>query len=121
MQAAPKGRASALNTRRSHRAPEAQYSELARSIVTYGLPDLASLDASTPGKQEEIGKIIEKIIALHEPRLRNVRATMVRARTIELRVRFHIDAELRVDPAPAVAFETEVELTTGHASIRERT
>jgi predicted component of type VI protein secretion system len=38
-----------------------------------------------------------------------------------LRVLFHIDAELRVNPAPAVAFETVLELTTGHASIRERT
>ena len=110
-----------LNTRRSSQAPETQYAELARSIVTYGLPDLASLDGSTPGKQEELGKIIEKIITLHEPRLRNVRTTLIRSRAIDLRVRFHIDAELRVDPAPAVAFETVVELTTGHASISERT
>ena len=29
-----------------------------------------------------------------------------------------INAELRVDPAPAVAFETVVELTTGHVVIR---
>ena len=110
-----------LNTRRTHKVSEKEYAELARSIVTYGLPDLASLDTSTLGKQEEIGRIIEKIVTLHEPRLRNVRASMVRSRTIELRVLFHIDAELRVDPAPAVAFETVVELTTGHATIRERT
>ena len=58
---------------------------------------------------------------LHEPRLRNVRATMVKSRGLDLKATFHIDAELRVDPAPPVAFETIVELTTGHASIRERT
>ena len=51
--------------------------------------------------------------------LRNVRATAVRGRALDLRARFHIDAELRVDPAPRVAFETEVELTTGYATIRE--
>jgi type VI secretion system protein ImpF len=110
-----------LNTRRSERVSEDQFPEVAKSIVTYGLPDFTSLGSSTPAKQEEIGRIIEKIIRLHEPRLRNVRATLVRARALELRVLFHIDAELRVDPSPAVAFETVVELTTGHASIRERT
>jgi type VI secretion system protein ImpF len=110
-----------LNSRRSHQLLETQYPELTRSIVTYGLPDLASLDTSTPGKQEEIGKIIEKAIGLHEPRLRNVRATLVRTRAVELRALFHIDAELCVDPAPAVSFETVVELTSGHATIRERT
>jgi type VI secretion system protein ImpF len=110
-----------LNTRRSRQVLETQYAELARSIVTYGLPDLASLDSSTPGKQEAIGGIIEKIITLHEPRLRNVRATFVKTRALELRVVFHVDAELRVDPAPPVAFETVVELSTGHATIRERT
>jgi type VI secretion system protein ImpF len=109
-----------LNTRRAHELPDARYEELARSIVTFGLPDLISLDTSTTGKQEEIGQIIEKIITLHEPRLRKVRATLVRSRAVELRALFHIDAELRVDPCPAVAFETIVELTTGHTSIRDR-
>src|SRR5262249_45014887 len=110
-----------LNTRRSHQMLGLAYAELARSIATYGLPDLASIDTSTPGKLEEIGRLMEKIIALHEPRLRNIRATMVTPRGLGLRALFNIDAELRVDPAPPVAFETVVELTTGHATIRERT
>jgi type VI secretion system protein ImpF len=109
-----------LNTRRPHRVRESQYAELSRSIVTYGLPDLASLDTSTPASQAAIGRVIEAVIALHEPRLRNVRATLVKAGEIEARVLFHIDAELRVDPAPEVAFETVVELTTGQASVRDR-
>jgi type VI secretion system protein ImpF len=110
-----------LNTRRSHGKLEPQYPELARSVVTYGMLDLASVDTSSSGKQEALGPLIEKIITLHEPRLRNVRAKFVRTRALELRVLFHIDAELRVDPAPPVAFETVVELTTGHAIVRERT
>jgi type VI secretion system protein ImpF len=110
-----------LNTRRSYQVLGVQYAELARSIVTYGLPDLSSLATSTWGEREEIGLIMEKIIALHEPRLRKVKAKLVRSTDVELRALFHIDAELCVDPAPPVAFETVVELTTGHASIRERT
>jgi type VI secretion system protein ImpF len=110
-----------LNTRGSHQVLDKQYPELARSIVTFGLPDLAGLAATTPEERQEIGRILEKIITLHEPRLRDVRASLIKTRAIEMRVRFHIDANLRVDPAPQLAFETEVELTTGHASIRERT
>src|SRR5207302_7551729 len=105
----------------SQRIVKTQYAELARSVVTYGLPDLASIDCSTFGKQEEIGRIMEHIITLHEPRLRNVRATLERGRALDRRVQFHIDAELCVDPAPAVAFETVVDLSTGLASIREVT
>src|SRR5262245_20334862 len=86
-----------LNTRRSLQVQESQYAEVARSIVNYGLPDLISLGAATPSKQEEVAHIIEEIITLHEPRLRNVRARLVRARALELRVLFHVDAELRVD------------------------
>jgi type VI secretion system protein ImpF len=109
-----------LNTRCSHKVAEDQHPELSRSIVSYGLPDFASADTSTPGRQEAIGRLIEEIIARHEPRLRNVRATRVTTRALELRALFHIDAELCVDPSPEVAFETVLELTTGHACVRER-
>jgi type VI secretion system protein ImpF len=68
-----------LNARRSHRLLETQYPELARSIVSYGLPDLTSIDTSARGNLEEIGHVLENIIALHEPRLFNVRATPVQS------------------------------------------
>jgi type VI secretion system protein ImpF len=108
-----------LNTRRSVDVVEKQYVELSKSVATFGLADLTSIGGSTPAKQDEIGRMIEKAIMLHEPRLRNVRAKVVRSRGVDLRLRYHIDAELKVDPAPAVAFETMVELTTGHVQIRE--
>lgn len=110
-----------LNTRSTQQVLETQFAEVARSIVSYGLPDIISLGGATPGQQAEIGRLIEEIITLHEPRLRNVRATQVKTRALDLRVLFHIDAQLRVDPSPEVAFETVVELTTGHASVREST
>jgi len=108
-----------LNTRRTNQVLETQLPELARSIFTYGLPDLISIGAATPDKQEAIGRIIENIITQQEPRLRNVHATLLKSPNLSLRLLFHIDAELCVDPAPQMAFETVVELTTGHASIRE--
>jgi predicted component of type VI protein secretion system len=36
----------------------------------------------------------------------------------ERTVRFHINARLTVDPAPEVAFETVLELMTGHTSVQ---
>ncbi len=96
-----------LNTRGSHLVNEKQFPELAHSIVTFGLPDLAGLAAATPEERQGIGRILEKIIVQHEPRLRNVRASLIKTRAVEMRVRFHIDAHLRVDPAPLLAFETD--------------
>ena len=110
-----------LNTRRSLQVLATQFPELARSTATFGLRDLTSIGGATAGKQEEIARMIEKAITLHEPRLNNVRAKVVKSRAVELRLRYHIEAVLRVDPAPAVAFETVVELTTGHVSVREGT
>ncbi|MBI3469039.1 MAG: type VI secretion system baseplate subunit TssE [Planctomycetes bacterium] len=107
-----------LNTRQSHQRLPREYTEVHNSIVAFGLPDLAALEAHTPQQREEIGSVIERIIARFEPRLRNVRARMIDAGEKDRRVRFHIDARLNVDPAPEVSFETVVELITGHASIK---
>jgi type VI secretion system protein ImpF len=107
-----------LNTRRTNPWLDKDFVEVQRSIEAYGVPDLAALDAYTPQQQEEIGRVIERIIGLFEPRLREVRASMLEPRDPhERNVRFRVDARLALDPAPEVAFETVLELTTGHASI----
>jgi type VI secretion system protein ImpF len=108
-----------LNTRRTTSEAVDDYPEVADSIVAYGLPDLASYNAFTPQQREAIGRVIEAAIARFEPRLRDVRATLVDPGDATQRaVRFHVDARLVMDPAPEVAFETILELTTGHASVR---
>jgi type VI secretion system protein ImpF len=107
-----------LNTRRSAPPDADRYPEVANSIVTFGLPDLASLPAYTPQQRAAIGRVIEAVIARFEPRLRDVRATLVEPGDLTRRtVRFHIEARLAVEPAPDVAFETVLELITGHAAV----
>jgi len=89
------------------------------SVLAYGLPDLASLDAATVPQRQEIGRLLESVIAQFEPRLRDIRASLVDAGDGKNRsVRFHIEARLCVDPAPEVAFDTVLELTTGHYTIK---
>jgi len=107
-----------LNTRQSHQRLPPEYTEVHNSIVAFGLPDLAALEAYTTQQREEIGRVIERLIARFEPRLRNIRARMIDPGEKDRRVRFHIEARLNVDPAPEVAFETVVELITGHTSIK---
>jgi type VI secretion system protein ImpF len=95
--------------------------ETRRSLVAYGLPDLASLEAFSPQQRAEIGSVLETTIAHFEPRLRDVRATLVNpGETKDRTIKFRIDARLSVEPAPEVAFDTILELSTGHSTIERR-
>jgi len=108
-----------LNTRQMLGDVPEGLPEVRRSIVGFGLPDLASLNAVTPQQRAEIGRVIEELVALFEPRLRGVRAVLVDAGDDKNRtVKFRIEARLRLDPAPEVAFDTVLELSSGHYSVR---
>ena len=109
-----------LNTRQSHDGLPEGFSEVGRSVFGYGLPDLASLSAVTPEQRREIGRVLEAVIARFEPRLRDPRATLLQPEGAKLEptVSFRIEAKLCVEPAPEVAFDTVLELTTGHYSIK---
>jgi type VI secretion system protein ImpF len=109
-----------LNTRQSHQGLPEDFVETHQSIVGYGLPDLTAITALTPQQREEIGRLLEAVVTCFEPRLRDVRAHLVepgdgKAATL----RFRIDARLCVEPAPDVAFETILELTTGHSAVKQ--
>jgi type VI secretion system protein ImpF len=112
-----------MNTRQSHQGLGEEFVETHRSIVTYGLPDFTSINARRTKSVEEMGEMIESIIMLFEPRLRDVRAIPVldeegaSKEKESARVRFTIEARLYVDPFPEVGFETVVELISGQARI----
>jgi len=108
-----------LNTRQSHADMPADFPELRRSVLGYGLPDLVSLNALSPNQTEEIGLVVQEIISVFEPRLRDVRVHLVPSDTRNLTLRFHVDARLCLEPAPEVAFDTILELTTGRYAVKE--
>jgi type VI secretion system protein ImpF len=108
-----------LNTRLTNTDVPATFVEVNNSVATYGLPDLTSVSADTAAQRAEIGRVIERVIERFEPRLRQVRARLVESTGGLQTVRFQITAELNVNPAPEVGFETVLELMTGHASIKE--
>jgi len=108
-----------LNTRLSQITVSPEFAHLRASVFAFGLPDFTSTNAYTHEQRGALGRIIEVTVERFEPRLRNVRAILVKESDGEIRsVKFHIDARLRVEPSPEVGFETTLELTTGHASIK---
>jgi type VI secretion system protein ImpF len=108
-----------LNTRQSHVGLSRDFVETHHSIVGYGLPDLTSLNAITQQQREEIGRLIEDVVMRFEPRLRDVRATLVDSDADKNRMlRFRVDARLCLDPAPEVAFDTVLELISGHYTVK---
>jgi type VI secretion system protein ImpF len=108
-----------LNTRQSHEDLPVEFTELHNSVLAYGLPDLNSLNAITPRQRAQIGQLLETGIQRFEPRLCQVRAVALEAGESKDRaIRFRVTARLNVDPAPEVAFDTVLELTTGHYSVK---
>jgi type VI secretion system protein ImpF len=108
-----------LNTRQSHAGLPEAFTETHCSIVGYGLPDLTALAAATPQQRAEVGRLIEVMLGRFEPRLRDVRAILLESGDSKDRtVRFRVEARLAMEPAPEVAFDTILELTTGHYSVR---
>lgn len=84
-----------LNTRLL--APEdlmTAYPECSRSLVTYGLNDFSDRSLSSPSDRAYICKCIEKAIAQHEPRLREVRALLEVREDAVNRLTFSISAVL---------------------------
>lgn len=53
-----------------------RYPECSKSIVTYGLNDFAGMSLSNADDRHYICRSLEQTIARHEPRLRNVRASL---------------------------------------------
>jgi type VI secretion system protein ImpF len=107
-----------LNTRQTSVGLPADCAEVQRSVVAYGMPDLTGLPAITPDQRAAIGRVLEALIQRYEPRLRDVKATLLDpGQQVQRMVKFRVEARLNVEPAPEVAFDTILELTTGHSTV----
>jgi type VI secretion system protein ImpF len=111
-----------LNTRQELlKALPSEYTEIRRSLVTYGLPDFTTCSLLNPADRNRIRRALEQAIAAFEPRLDRVRITLEQPRPYENVLRFHIEALLRVDPAPEpVTFDATLQLHTQQYLVRGR-
>jgi len=109
-----------LNTRQSVARVPSEFPEVGKSLITYGIPDFGSIDASSQLKCEELGRKLRDLIALHEPRLKDVRITLMEPASKKLMaLRFSIEARLAQDDNPNVSYETVFELSSGKTSVRK--
>ena len=108
-----------LNTRQTYRDMPEQYTEVCNSIVAYGLPDVLSIESVSHIHRTAIARAIKTVIERFEPRLRDVQVEILNPQDdlVKQSVRFRIDARLAVDPAPDVAFDTILEMASGHYQV----
>jgi type VI secretion system protein ImpF len=109
-----------LNTRRNPLPAPETMAQLSQSLYNYGLPDFSSMSADTPKDRQKLLIEIERTVALFEPRLRNIRATLIEGTSSGIRaLRFQIEGSLQMDPSPEhISFDGELQLASGEYQIR---
>jgi type VI secretion system protein ImpF len=95
-----------------------RYPECARSIVTYGLNDFAGRSLSSTDDRAYICMCLEKAIARHEPRLRNVKASLEVREDSTNRLNFAITALMVVSTSQEpVNFDAILQPSSLHYTI----
>lgn len=97
-----------LNARRVIRLVPDECPELARSVYTFGLPDITSMSKDSRESFERLARLIQSAIDVFEPRLGDVSVELQEGDSKVLRdVHFVIDGILKLDPMPErVMFDT---------------
>jgi type VI secretion system protein ImpF len=110
-----------LNTRRRSLGNLAsELTLLNSSLIAYGIPDFAAQDLTSDARRTSFARSLESVIRTFEPRLVGVSVSLVdRQRNLERRLRFRIEALIRVEPgAEPVVFESLLDPATQSFSIR---
>lgn len=112
-----------LNTRQSRVDLVYSQSELARSVLTYGVLEFSAGESLQSDEQERTRAAVEQAIRTFEPRLTNVQVRIQGpVDRVERKLHLTIDAVLRVEPiVERVAFDTVVEAGTGTCQVRAKT
>lgn len=89
------------------------------TVINFGLPDISSLGLSSASDQRSLRMAIEGCVRAFEPRLTDVRVTLESSDTTDRRLRFHIEGNMKLDPAPEeITFDTVLELTSGEYKVK---
>lgn len=108
-----------LNTRKPPLPQLASRAAARDSVVNFGLPDISALGLRSATDQRSLRSAIENCLRIFEPRLSDVRVTLESADTADRRLRFHIEANMRLDPAPEeITFDTVLELSSGEYRVK---
>jgi type VI secretion system protein ImpF len=102
-------------------AEVSEFPEAARSVVNYGIPDLAGTTASSIDAAG-LARSVREAVMVFEPRLSRsslqVRAIVSGEKMAHNTLVFEIEGELWADPTPLRLFlQTQVDLETGNVAI----
>ncbi|MDX1981708.1 MAG: type VI secretion system baseplate subunit TssE [Bryobacteraceae bacterium] len=108
-----------FNSRANHEL-NPRYAEVFQSVVNYGLPDVSNLSMANFRDRQRLERYIEQAIATFEPRLTAVQVRMVdHGADGAKKLRFQIDALLKMDPAPErVSFDTVLDVLSGEYQVK---
>ncbi len=112
-----------LNTRRVPEPMPELYPELDRSVYHFGIPDVTSLSADSVEARQLLARDIEECLRKFEPRLHSPRVSIAPTEVEgEQRVRFVIDAVLRMDPlTERIVLDTTLDTPTGTFTVSGQT
>lgn len=107
-----------LNTRRSVIEGISEFPAANRSVLQFGLIDTSSLSFSNTLDHKRLQLAVQQCITEFEPRLQNTRVTIEGDDLKRRQLRFHIEGQIRLDPAPEeITFDTVLDLTSGEYSV----
>jgi type VI secretion system protein ImpF len=110
-----------LNTRFRVVEPASEFRELQKSLLNYGLPDLATINIFDKMKRQEFIDHLETLLTEFEPRFKSVKINfMENSNTADKTLRFKIDAVLYADPSPeVVVFDSTLEPVTRTVNVED--
>ena len=108
-----------LNTRQPPLPDIGDYAGAKASVINYGLPDISSLGLNNASDHRALRIAIETCLRNYEPRLIDVCVSLQGSDTTDRRLRFHIEGNMKLDPAPEeISFDTVLELTSGEYTVK---
>ncbi len=112
---------SLLNTRFHISEPSDEFPQLEKSLLNYGLPDLATVNIIDIDKRNEFTRALEKTLKYFEPRFKSVKVSFLeRDDHTDRTLRFRIDAVIYADPLPEiVVFDSIFESVTRTVNVKE--
>jgi len=99
-----------------------EFTEVRRSLITYGLPDFSALSLLSTPDRNRIRRSLEQAIGTFESRFERVRVTLEPPREKDRTLRFRIEALLRIEPAvEPVTFDAVLRLNTQEYVVQGKT
>ncbi len=110
-----------LNTTRQPIEVPESCKEVNRSVLFFGLPDVASVSVQDFSDEQKLLRALESAIQMFEPRLARVRVTGRDAFSARRQsITFHVEAMLLLEPAPErISFDTVLEISKGSYIVKE--